>query len=212
MDLPHKNKGALTSQMELMGQVREHLRDDEQLLWHGAPDASVWFTAEDVFLIPFSILWCVFAIFWESSVIGGSAPFFFRLWGIPFVALGLYFVVGRFFYKSYRKRRTVYAITTRRAMVLGPRSFADLPLRDQPVVIKRSRDSRHASVTFMGALLPGRATQRRRRGGRIGYVPGPSTGMELLSRNTPQPFAFYDVLAPDPMLRALEQARSQTTA
>lgn len=198
--------------MDLMGQVRQHLRDDEQLLWYGAPDASVWFTAEDVFLIPFSILWCGFAIFWESSVIGGDAPFFFRLWGIPFVALGLYFVAGRFFYKSYRKRHTVYAITTRRAMVLGPRSFADLPLRDQPVVIKRSRDARHASVTFADAYLPGRATRRRRRWGGNGYVPGPNTGMELLSRNVPQPFAFYDVPTPDPMLRALEQARSQPTA
>jgi len=194
-----------------MGRVRKHLRDDEQLLWAGAPDPSVWFTAEDVFLIPFSIAWCAFAIFWESSVIGGDAPFFFRLWGIPFVALGLYFTVGRFFYKSYRKRHTEYAITTRRAVVLGPRTFADLPLRDQPIVIKRSRDERHASVTFSDASLPGRGTQRRRWGGR-GYVPGPNTGMELMAWNTPQPFAFYDVLAPDPMLRALEQARSQPSA
>jgi hypothetical protein len=36
--------------------------------------------------------------------------------------------------------------------------------------------------------------------------------MELLSRNVPQPFAFYDVPTPDPMLRALDQARSQPTA
>jgi hypothetical protein len=123
-----------------MGQVRQYLRDDEQLLWYGAPDASVWFTAEDVILIPFSILWCGFAIFWESSVIGGDAPFLFRLWGIPFVVLGLYFVAGRFFYKSYRKRHTVYAITTRRAMILGPRSFADLPLRDRSVHAGANRD------------------------------------------------------------------------
>ena len=193
--------------MDPMGQLQQYLRADERLLWHGTPDAGVLFTPEDAFLIPFSILWCGFAIFWESSVIGGNAPFFFRLWGIPFVVIGLYFVVGRFFYKSYRKRRTMYAITTRRAMMVESRTFADLPLADQPVAIRRSRDARHASVTFPDAFLPGPST-RRRYGGR-GYVPGPNTGMDLMFRNAPRPFAFYDVASPDAMLGALEQARSQ---
>jgi hypothetical protein len=92
-------------------------------------------------------------------------------------------------------------------MIVGPRSFADLPLRHQPVAVKRSRDSRHASVTFQGALLPW-SGKRRSRGGR-GYVPGPNTGMDVLFRSVPQPFAFYDVASPDPMLRALEQARAR---
>jgi hypothetical protein len=36
--------------------------------------------------------------------------------GLPFVAIGLYFIFGRFIYKAYRKRRTVYAVTDRRVM------------------------------------------------------------------------------------------------
>jgi hypothetical protein len=192
--------------MDPMGQVQQHLRGNEQLLWRGVPDAGVWFTAEDAFLIPFNIAWCAFAVFWESGVLSTRAPVFPVLWGIPFVALGFYFVAGRFFYKNYRKRRTAYAITSRRAMIVGPRSFADLPLRHQPVAVKRSRDSRHASVTFSGALLPGSGTGRR--GGGRGWVPGPNTGMEVVFRRAPQPFAFYDVANPDPMLRALEQARA----
>ena len=102
----------------------------------------------------------------------------------------------------------MYAITTRRAIILDPRSFADLPLRDQPVTIRRSGDARHASVAFAGALLPGRPP----RWGARGYVPGPNTGMDLMFRNAPRPFAFYDVANPDAMLRALEQARSQPSA
>jgi len=194
--------------MDPTGQLQQHLRADERLLWHGSPDAGTWFTSEDLFLVPFSILWCGFAIFWESSAIRGDSPFFFRLWGIPFVAVGLYVVAGRFFYKNYRKRRTQYAITTRRAMIVESRSFADLPLRDQPVNIKRSRDRRHVSVAFAGVLLSGRAPSRW--GGR-GYVPGPNTGMDLLFRSAPRPFAFYDVANPDAMLHALEQARSDSS-
>lgn len=193
--------------MDPMGQVRQHLRDNERLLWHGVPDPAVVFTGEDAFLVPFSIMWCAFAIFWESGVLSAGAPFPFGLFGIPFVVIGLYFVAGRFFYKAYRKRRTEYAITSRRAMITGPRSFADLPLRDQPVSVKRSRDSRHASVEFTGALLPGGGAGRSW-GGRRGYVPGPNTGMDLLWRSAAQPFAFYDVADPEAMLRALEQARS----
>jgi hypothetical protein len=194
-----------------MDQVHRHLRADEQLLWQGAPDAGVWFTSEDVFLVPFSILWCGFAIFWESSVIGGHAPFFFRLWGIPFVAVGLYFVAGRFFYKNYRKRSTVYAVTTKRAMILRPRSFVDLPLQDQPADIRWSRNGQHSSVTFPGAFLPGRGTDAPRWVKR-GVVPGPNTGMDLPFSGTSRPFAFYDVANPDAMLHALEQARSGLAA
>ena len=189
-------------------QVLQHLRPDEQLLWQGVPDPSAWFTAEDAFLIPFSVLWCGFAIFWESSVIHGG-PVFFQLWGVPFVLAGLYFVAGRFFYKNYRKRRTGYAVTTRRAMILEPRAFTDLPLPGQPTEIRWTGNRRRASVTFPGAPVPWDA--RPRRAGR-GYVPGPNTGMDLIFRNGPRPFAFYDVANPDAMLLALEQARSGSPA
>jgi hypothetical protein len=45
----------------------------------------------------------------------------FRLWGIPFVSMGLYFVAGRFFYNAYRKRRTLYAVTDRRVLIVVQR-------------------------------------------------------------------------------------------
>jgi hypothetical protein len=194
--------------MDPMGQLRQYLRADEQLLWSGTPDASVWFAPQDAFAIPFSIAWCAFAIAFESAAVT-SGPVIAKLWGIPFVAMGLYVVAGRFFYKASRKRRTTYAITTKRAMIVEPRGFADLPLRDQPVAIRRSRDGRHASVTFPGTLMPWSTTRRRRT---YGYASTANTGMDLFSRSAPQQFAFYDVAGPDAMLRALDQARSQTSA
>ena len=68
--------------------------------------------ASDAFAIPFGLLWCGFAIFWEWSVVsGGRAPWFFELWGVPFVAVGLYLVFGRFIADAYQRGRTVYGIT-----------------------------------------------------------------------------------------------------
>jgi hypothetical protein len=188
--------------VDLTDQVHRRLRADEQLLWLGAPDAGVWFTSQDADLVPFSILWCGFTI-----VIGWHAPLPFLLWDILLVAVGLYFVAGRFFYKNYRKRSTVYAVTTKRAMMLRPGSFVDLPLKDQPADIRWSRNGRHASVTFL-STLPSVSPLRVRRG----VVPVPNTGMDLRFGNNSRPFAFYDVANPDAMLDALIQARSGLSA
>lgn len=183
--------------MDEMTLLRQHLRADEKLLWHGAPDPRVRFARADQYLIPFSIIWCALLI---ASLVAGGDLGFSRLWDIPYAAIGLYVTVGRFFYKSYRKRHAGYAITSRRALIVRHQSLADLPFRGQPVVIKRSRDARHASVSFIDALPEGRRGWRRR-------VNVPNTGMELLSRNAPEEFAFYDVARPEEMLRALEEVR-----
>jgi len=74
--------------------VERHLSSAEQIEWVGRPDPAKHFTRGDVFLIPFSIMWGGFSIFWEASVITGGAGPFFALWGIPFVAIGLYFIFG----------------------------------------------------------------------------------------------------------------------
>jgi hypothetical protein len=194
--------------MDPVGQVRKHVREDEVLLWHGVPDPEVWFTAEDARLIPFSILFCGIALFVECMSIISDVPVGDQLGGIPLAALGLYWAAGRFWYERYRKRRTAYAITIYRALIVGPRSCDELPLPGQPVEVRRSRDSRHASVTFTGARLSARRPAWEW-GKPSGYVPGPNTGMDPVFPGVPRPFAFYDVAYPDAMLRALGQARGR---
>ncbi|MBR6115689.1 MAG: hypothetical protein IKQ10_11045 [Oscillospiraceae bacterium] len=88
----------------------------EQVLWQGKPERYSLLEKSDWFMIPFSIMWGGFVVFWEVSVILTGAPLLFKLWGIPFVCVGLYITVGRFFRKQYCLRRTVYAVTDRRIL------------------------------------------------------------------------------------------------
>ena len=94
--------------------ARPYLSAGEVILWRGKPEKGNLVTSQDVFMIPFSLFWCGFAIFWETSVIAGGAPFFFTLFGIPFVCIGLYLVFGRFIWTAYIRKRTAYVITTKK--------------------------------------------------------------------------------------------------
>jgi len=107
----------LGHQMNTQHDFSRNLDGDERLLWSGQPVQGVVFSGRDALLIPFSLLWCGFAIFWESSVVLTDAPFFFKLWGIPFVLVGLYFVFGRFAHDAYRRSNTYYGITNKRVII-----------------------------------------------------------------------------------------------
>lgn len=101
--------------------INELFKDDllknEEILWCSQPE-TVIFSLEDFFLIPFSILWGGFSIFWEASVLTHGVPFFFSLFGIPFVIVGLYFIFGRFIYKIIKTKNTYYAVTNKRILIL----------------------------------------------------------------------------------------------
>jgi hypothetical protein len=89
--------------------IQPELTSGESLLWAGQPNSGVIFHKEDLFLIPFSLLWGGFAIFWEGAVAGywgssgtrsGHAWVFGMIWGIPFVLIGQYMIWGRFLYSA----------------------------------------------------------------------------------------------------------------
>lgn len=59
--------------------INQYLMPDEYVLWNGKPEKGNLLTGQDVFMIPFSIMWCGFAIVWETSVLIMSAPLLFRI-------------------------------------------------------------------------------------------------------------------------------------
>jgi len=93
---------------------KQYMMADEYILWKGKPEQGNLITRQDIFMIPFSIVWCGFAIFWEVTAILEGGPLFFCLWGIPFVCVGLYMVIGRFLHIKYLRNRTFYVITNKK--------------------------------------------------------------------------------------------------
>jgi len=94
------------------------LRQHESLQWVGCPARGLLFRKSDAFLIPFSLLWGGFALFWEYSVYRADAPGFFLLFGGVFSVVGLYLIVGRFFFDIVKRSKTVYGLTNERALIL----------------------------------------------------------------------------------------------
>jgi hypothetical protein len=142
--------------------IQSELTSGESFLWAALPNTSVIFHREDVFMIPFSLLWGGFAVFWEAGVSGyvgnavkHSAPStFMMLWGVPFVLIGQYFIWGRFLVAAWKKRRTYYAVTNRRAIVVQrgwSRRVASAYLDSLPTLIKEGGTGGIGTLRFSPA-------------------------------------------------------------
>jgi hypothetical protein len=99
-------------------EFRPYLMVGEEVLWTGRPRQGIILKEGDKYAIPFSIVWLGFAVFWTLMVSAMGAPIFMRIWGIPFILVGLYIALGRFFVDARRRSRTKYAITSDRVMTL----------------------------------------------------------------------------------------------
>ena len=119
------------------GRLRGYLQPGERIAWEGAPEVRPYVLRGSWYMIPFSLLWGGFAIFWEVSVLAEGGPTFFALWGIPFVLLGLYLIFGRFYVAWREAKNTAYAITDRRVLLLGGAfrpSLTEIDLANLPSV------------------------------------------------------------------------------
>ncbi len=143
--------------------IRPHLNDGERLVWCGKPLAGMKLRLYDAFMIPFSILWCGFAVFWEMMVLG--MVFFnaneqppetfvavvFPLFGLPFVIIGLYMLFGRFMVDARQRKRTYYAITDSRVLIVSglfSRKLKSLNLRTLSDISMSEKSDGSGYITF----------------------------------------------------------------
>jgi hypothetical protein len=120
--------------------IDDLLSPGEKVLWRGQPPSGLLVLRhQDLVLMPFFLVWTGFSLFWELMALamvfaGGEAAgpgICFPLFGLPFVAIGLYMLIGRFIMDVPARRRTYYALTDRRVLIvsgLRDRNVTSLPL------------------------------------------------------------------------------------
>jgi hypothetical protein len=134
----------------------------ENIHWAGMPNPRVVFHSDDWAAIPFSLLWTGFFVFWEGQAFGfwqatsreNATNVFMALWGIPFLVMGNYIVWGRFLSDAWLKRRTYYAVTNRRLLVLQEgwsRKTSTIFLEEIPQIEKEGSTT---GTLWFGAKYP----------------------------------------------------------
>ena len=125
------------------------LLPNEHALWSGGPGGGVIFQPMDIFLVPFSVVWCSVASFGAFAGFGGvrdSAASPFDLFGLLFVVIGFYFVFGRFLVDIMLRRSLRYTLTTRRILIerggLWSKSTVVSLVDAPPISLRRMRGGR----------------------------------------------------------------------
>ena len=97
--------------------IQRELTSGESLLWAGRPKQGLTLRPSDGRLIPISLLWGGFAIYWEYSVFIRGGPGFFLLFGGAFALVGLYVIFGRFVVDAFQRRKTYYGVSSDRVII-----------------------------------------------------------------------------------------------
>ena len=108
----------------IMGDViSQRLTTGEQVIWSGKPAGGLFFRAQDIFVVPFTLIWLIFAVGMSAGAASflGASVFSLLFVGF-FLGIGLFMLIGRFLLDMWLRRRTHYALTDRRILILrtGP--------------------------------------------------------------------------------------------
>jgi hypothetical protein len=110
--------GGVVIDPQIASRFRPYLQPSEHVTWTGRPAQGLRLYPRDVFLIPFTGLWILFFVFWETTAIQQGAGLFMTAWGVLIMGSGLLLMLGRFFIDAWVRGRTVYAVTNQRAMMI----------------------------------------------------------------------------------------------
>jgi hypothetical protein len=136
---------------QLATAFQSYLLPGERVLWTGRPTQGFALRPLDAFLIPFSVLWCGFVVFWNVEVWsagGEGAPPVFDIFGFVFLLIGLYFLIGRFIHDAAIRRRTSYALTNQRALFQRGSKLTSLDLHHLPKLELNERGDGTGTIAF----------------------------------------------------------------
>lgn len=114
----------------------------EDILWQGTPEPGITLTATSIFEALFGLAFAGFALFW--MVMAAQAGGGFWAYGLIHFTVGVGLLAHAVLWPRYRRSRTYYSLTDRRAFIA-----TDLPL------VGRSLKSYPISKDTQLELIPG---------------------------------------------------------
>lgn len=129
---------------------KPYIMDDEYILWEGAPEKGVSLTSRDIVLLPFSVIWLGFALFWEYLAVTTSGSLLMMVWGLPFIGVGLYLLFGRFLQTLYLRDKTFYIITNKKLIIRSGNKVRIYRAEDLPPDGHSSAQKRHRNHPVFG--------------------------------------------------------------
>ena len=183
--------------------VERELRAGEKMLWNGKPARGLKLQSSDFFAIPFSLFWGGFAFFWMYSATTATSnnhndpiATVFPLFGLPFVAMGIYLIIGRFFVDAKIRANTEYAVTNERAIIVSglfSRKVKSLNLKSIPDISVIEKSDGSGTIIFGESSSP------------FGWMSG-SNSFPGMSNNQAPTFAMIsDVRAVDAIIRKTQR-------
>lgn len=139
----------------LYAALRPYLHDGEEVLWTGKPYASVPFVP-NIGTVIFAIFFFGFSVFWTvgASAAGGA----FGLFGLPFIGMGCFLIYQMLFGQKKQYKKTVYAVTDRRAIILTHTlrgaSCTDFPFANLQSVTLSAVRGEAGSILFPSFYTP----------------------------------------------------------
>lgn len=135
---------------------KRYLTGDEYVLWQGRPEKGMIFSLSDIVTTLFSVVWLAFSVFWEYTVIKNSPSVIMVLWGIPFVGIGIYLLIGRFIQRVIADKNTYYVITNKRIIIKQGRRIKFFDGDDLPPMDITIHKNGNGTISFSEVFYSGR--------------------------------------------------------
>ena len=110
-------------------ELRARLEPGETLLWSGQPQAGLVLRVHELLMVPLSLVWCGVLLpfgvlsadallFHPEKIAPGALPLVLIIAPVAFV-FGFYVLIGRFFLDDRVQKKTFYAVTDRRLLIMS---------------------------------------------------------------------------------------------
>ncbi|MGW4090735.1 hypothetical protein [Nocardia sp. NPDC004750] len=103
----------------VQSEIGRILGPGENVLWTGRPRRGLALQTRDAYILPFSLFFCGFAVFFAISDVAEGASPLSLLWVGIFVLVGLYFLLGRLVVDAQRRAHTFYGVSNKRIIIIS---------------------------------------------------------------------------------------------